>query len=159
MVKKYDGSPAEFLERATTEPARLGALAVNSLKAIVAGQGPFPPRARFTVDVTDPVDTCRGGCLDLIFTSSAPELVADIVAADADGKLRAERREVLVRSDFLQTRIVLFVGNRVVGQLFAGTDKQSLQLDIAEPSEAWDIGNGLLSFVNPDCLPFKVHAI
>lgn len=155
MFKEYDGSPAEFLALAAVEPGQLGTLVVNSLKAILAGQGPPAPRTLVNVHVTDPVDPNRGSCLDLYVTTPAMELVADIVAAD--GKVRAEQREVLVRSDFLQTRIVLFVGNRIVGQLFAGPDKRSLQLDIAEPSEAWDMGGGVVSLIKPDHLPFKVH--
>src|SRR5664279_613652 len=130
MAKKYDGSPAEFLERTVTEPERLGVLAVNCLKAIVAGQGPFRLRARFTIDVTDLVDTSRDGTLDLMVATSAPDLAEVIIAADAAGKLRAENREVLVRADFfIQTRVVLFIEDRVVGQLYAAADNRSLQLD------------------------------
>src|SRR5664279_2020554 len=129
MAKKYDGSPAEFLERTVTEPERLGVLAVNCLKAIVAGQGPFRLRARFTIDVTDLVDTSRDGTLDLMVATSAPDLAKFIIAADAAGRLRAENREVLVRADFIQTRVVLFVEDRVVGQLYAAADSRTLQLD------------------------------
>jgi hypothetical protein len=160
MDKKYDGSPAEFLERATNVPADLGALAVNGLKAILAGQGPFRLRAHFTINVTDLVDTSRDGYLDLTVITSAPDLAEAIIAADTAGKLRAENREVLVRADFfIQTRVVLFIEDRVVGQLYAAADGRSLQLDISELPETWDIGNRLLSYVNPDTLPFKVHLI
>lgn len=159
MDKKYNGSPAEFLERAAIEPARLGALAMSCLNAIEAGKGPLTTKAHFHVNVIDPADKERSGWLGLIITTPTPALVAEIVAAAAGGKVRAERREVLVRGDFLQTRIVLFVGKRVVGQLFAGADKQSLQLDIAEPSKIWDIGNGVLSLIEPNRLPFTVQSI
>jgi hypothetical protein len=159
VVKKYDGTSAEFLERTVTEPNRLGVLAVNCLKAIVAGPGPFRLWARFTINVTDLVDTSRDGTLDLTITTSAPDLAKVIIAADAAGKLRAENREVLVRADFIQTRVVLFIEDRVVGQLYAAADNRSLQLDIKEPSEAWDIGNRLLSFVNPGLLPFEVIVV
>jgi hypothetical protein len=91
--------------------------------------------------------------------TSAPDLADVIIAANAAGKLRAENREVLVRADFIQRRVVLFIEDRVVGQLYAGADNRSLQLDIKEPSEAWDIGNRLLSFVNPDLLPFEVIVV
>jgi hypothetical protein len=152
----YDGSPAEFLKRATHVPAALGALAVNCLEAVAAGQGPFRLRARFTVNVTDLVDTDRDGTLDLTVATSAPDLADVIIAANAAGKLRAENREVLVRADFIQRRVVLFIEDRVVGQLYAAADNRSLQLDIAELPEAWDIGNRLLSCVNPDTLPFHI---
>jgi hypothetical protein len=160
MAKKYDGSPAEFLAHSLHEPARLGVLAVDCLKEIVAGQGPFRLRAHLTITVIDPSDADRGGALDLMITTSAPDLAEIIIAADAAGKLRAEKREVLVHTDFfIQTRVVLFIEDRIVGQIFAGPDKQSLRLDIAEPHEAWDIGKGLLSLIEPNHLPFKVDVI
>ena len=159
VVKKYDGTSAEFLERTVTEPARLGVLAVNCLKSISAGEGPFRLRARFTINVTDLVDTSRDGTLDLMVATSAPDLAEVIIAAEAAGKLRAENREVLVRADFIQTRVVLFIEDRVVGQLYAAADNRSLQLDIAELPEKWDIGDRLLSFVDPDLLPFEVIVV
>jgi hypothetical protein len=158
MDKQYDGSPPELLAHSSHEAARSGVSVVDCLKAIVAGQVPFRLRAHFTINVIDPADTDRGGALDLMITTSAPDLAEVIIAADAAGKLRAESREALVHTDFsIQTRRLVHRGPSA--RFLPASKNNSSGSTSPSRSEAWDFSNGLLSLIEPNHLPLNVDAI
>ena len=91
--------------------------------------------------------------IKLLTSAASTTLVAEIVAAAAHGLL-VEPRHVVSRT-LLQTRIVVFLGSRIVGQLFCSRDGRKLQLDVRELPKASDLGNGVVAL---EQIPFNVHA-
>jgi len=82
-----------------------------------------------------------------------PALVSKIENALLRNKLRLKEFQV-VAGFFMQPRLVLLIGRRVVGQLFSSRDGQSLQIEIEERPDARDMGNAVLALGR---LEFNVH--
>jgi hypothetical protein len=82
-----------------------------------------------------------------------PRLASEIVLAAEDGRLRVEPRQV-ASIYFLQPRIVLFIDDRIVGQLFPSLSGKHLEFVVAELSEACDLGNGVVALEE---LNYEVH--
>jgi hypothetical protein len=90
----------------------------------------YPIQQCVIVVVSDPNDMQPRGSFGLIISATAPELAEEFVSAAADRKIRVEPNLVVVGRNNIQSRPVMFIGSRAIGQIFQGTDKQSMQLAI-----------------------------
>ena len=90
----------------------------------------YPIQQCVTIVVSDPKDMQPRGSFGLIISATAPELAEEFVSAAAERKIRVERSLVVVGRNNIQSRPVMFIGSRAIGQIFQGTDKQSMQLAI-----------------------------
>jgi hypothetical protein len=92
--------------------------------------------------------------LKLYASVAAGPLASEIILAAANGTLRIEPRFVVWKT-FSQSRIVLLIDNRIVGQIFASSDGKFLRLAIAELFNARDRGDGIIAVEEQD---FEIHA-
>ena len=150
MVEKYAGYSTKFSEPAVVVPEPLPGIIVDCLRSASTEDSPFLMGHFFPDLYADPDDQSRKVDLDLIVSARATGLMAEILAAAAAGTLRAKPRLVVQGSgrNNIYVRVVMFIGKRVVGQLFTVKHKRSLQFKIAEPSHVCDFGDGTLLLIS-----------
>jgi hypothetical protein len=156
MVKVKDpdsGPAAQFLQLAAEMPGEARQLVLWAIQNLIdraeTRTGAFDALITFNAHL--PGDGC---CikLELLIEAASTMLVNDIAIA-ADRDLRVEPRYVVSRA-LAQARFVVFIGERIVAQLFCTRDGRKLRLDVEELPNAKDLGNDVIALEE---LPFKVH--
>ena len=122
----------------------------HSLKLGGAAKVPFEHTV--DVDVYNP-DHAIAFRLPLHIAIDKVALMSEILNASLRNKLSLKGFQV-VEGDFTQPRLVLFLGHRVVGQLYCSRDGNSLHLEIKARPDARNMGNAVLA-LGP--LKFNVH--
>ena len=152
-MKSQSGPAAQFMQFAAEAQNEAQALFLGALQHILerAGTrtGAFDACTNIQIRLLDDGPLLN---LELLTSAANTTLVAEIVAA-ADHGLRVEPRHVVSRT-LLQARIVVFIGSRIVAQLFCTRDGRKLQLDVRELPKAADLGNGVVAL---EKIPFNVH--
>lgn len=81
--------------------------------------------------------------LKMYVSTAAGSVASEIISAGADGTLHIEVRKVTYKN-LSQLRILLFIGNRIVGQMFAAPNGQHLRLAIGELLDAQELDDGVI---------------
>jgi hypothetical protein len=153
MTESTVPNPAvEILKSMNWTPRQTISLVENSLAQAL---GPCAPlEGWITIEVeNDENDTVRN--LEMKMTVATVDLAAEIISAAADGSLRIETRTVVLRR-FSQARLLLFVDDRILGQLFASRDGEYLMLAVAELTGTRDLGTGIIAVRDDD---FEIHTL
>lgn len=147
ISKHYDpgtGPAAQFMQSVAMTPELAKRLIVDSAKRVLAGDhSPVGPmQGRISLDVNHPDG--RNAFLLNLDVSIMTRALADEVILAASHSLRIEPRYV-ISSSLIQARIVGFIKDCVVAQLFSSRDGQNLKLEIEKLPNARDLGNGVVA--------------
>lgn len=149
------GPAAQFLQLAAEAPGEAKRLVLWALQGVVeraaAQAGAFEAGIEFIAHL--PGDGCRMK-LKLLIDAVSTELVSEIVTA-ANDDLRVEPKFVVSPSR-AQARFVIFIGTRIVGQMFSTRDGRRLRLDVEELPNAKDLGNDVVALEE---VPFTITVL
>lgn len=124
------------------------------LHCLAQAPKPNPPLSRWIELEVENDESDHVYNLKMYASAAAGSLTSEIIAAGTDGTLHIEVRKVTYKH-LSQWRILLFIGNRIVGQLFASRDGQHLRLAIAELFNARELDDGVIAVEAQD---FEIHS-
>jgi hypothetical protein len=146
------GPAALFMQSVASAPKVATEFVLRCLQNVLEVDGAKKGAFSGTMDVVATSYSGKLLNLKLRCNITFPALVTEMVAAGTHG-LRVEPRCV-VSNQLIQARLVAFIGQRVVAQLFSSRDGKTLKLEVEELPGARDLGNGVVAV---ERLNFSVH--